>query len=156
MKIREGLIIFGLVLLWIVLSPIWIPFFAFVYIDQKIDDYRFRKYLAATGDKNFFCYTNKQSSQQFVENNVIPFLPADVEVLFVSSKRLIDLRKKNGFPDRIIGKMRELKKGFPCVAKISGGRLITESVNHEIYEAIQRKKDPGPIVEKISRFFDGS
>ncbi len=153
MKMWEGIIVLGVILLMIILSPIWIPFLAYVYITEKIDEYRFTKYLATAEGAKYFCYTNKQNSQKYVENNILPFLPGSIEVVHVSSKRLINLGKNHKFPDRIVGKMKAMKKGFPCIAKISGGKLITESINHELHRAIVRKKDADDIVERINRFF---
>jgi hypothetical protein len=153
MKIWAGVIIGVVILLGIILSPIWIPILAIVYISNKIEAVRFRKYLSTGEGAKYFCYTDKYSSKAFVENNIVPFLPPDVEVLHVSSKRLVNLGKHGAFSHRIAIEMKAMKKGFPCVAKISGGRLIAESINQQLYNAIYRKKDARQIVETINRFF---
>jgi hypothetical protein len=153
MKIADilGMALYYLIL--ILLSPIWLPLGAYSYISRKFGDRRFQTFLRTTASAKYFCYTNKANSELFVREHVLPFLPLDVQVLYASGRRHHNIRKSNAIDDRIIGKMSLLKKGFPCIAKVSNRTLITESLNRELFIALTQNKNGDEVNEKIAQFF---
>ncbi|HEV8592773.1 MAG TPA: hypothetical protein VGQ55_11780 [Pyrinomonadaceae bacterium] len=145
------LILFGII---VILSlPILLPVLAFFSLKERFDRVRFRRYLKANEGAKFFAYTNKQTSQEYVEREILPFLQKDIQILFLSGKGRINLGDEHEFIERIVWSMKGAKGGFPYVSEIIDGELVTESINNKLYSAIRRGADSKVIIEKIARFF---
>jgi hypothetical protein len=141
-----------LILLVIILSPILLPLFAYQFVKERIYNYRFQKYIRINEGAKYFCYTSNKSSVEFVRANILPSLREDVNVLYFQPGLRTNLGDDEGFPYEIARKMKALGSGFPCVAKITDGEIIAESLNRELYNAIRRKADAKNALNKINRF----
>ena len=147
-----ALILFVLVV--ILLSPILISVNAFLYIKNGLSRRRYRKYLKHNEGAKFFCYTSRKTSENYVEENILPFIPADVLVLHLQDKTWFDLGDPDGIPVQVVGQMKNVRGGFPYVSKVVGGELVTESINNRLYSAITRKASAENIVQRINRFYE--
>ncbi len=153
MKLGDILVFVLVGIILLILSPILLPLIIFSYFHERIDRLRFVGYLKANEGAKFFAYTNKQSSQEYVEKEILPFLPKDVQVLFLSAKGRINLGDEHKFTERIIWSLKTAKGGFPYVSKVANGELVTESANNRLYSAIRRGVGPEKILKKIEKFF---
>ncbi len=154
MKLFDLLIIILFGVLLIVLSPIILPVVAYAYIRSLIDDWRFRRYVKTNAGATFFAYTNKASSDQYVKEKILPHLPRDTKVFHLAGKKgRINMGDDFGLLAYVVSAMRETEGGFPYISKIENGRLVTESINNRLYNAIRRGVDADLIVERVRRFY---
>ncbi len=140
------------VLVLILLSPFLILLSIFYYVLEKIDELRFRSYLAANNGKKYFCYTIREKSCDFVKTNILPFLPLETEVIFITDNGM-NLGESQNFINNIIRRMVLLRKGFPQMAVISNGELIIAPINKEVYRAILSNRNADKILKKIQKFY---
>jgi hypothetical protein len=139
----------------VLLSPIILLLVAYAYVQEKVNNRKFEAYLTKIEGARYFCYTNRQTSQAYVETNILPYLPPDTEIIYLGdSKRIIILGNETTFAFHIVARMKMAKGGFPYIAKVSQGRLISKSINKELYKAIIRNKDADSINHRIHRFLD--
>jgi len=152
MTIPEVIIVFLFLLFLVILSPILIALYIYDRLERGITERRFRKYLAANVEAKYFCYTHRKNSQDYVRAHILPSLPQDVKVIYITDK-MFNLGNDIEFLDQIVWKMKSMKKGFPCLAKAVDGELATESINSELYNAIAKHKDVDKIIKKIDEFY---
>ena len=146
------LVLFGL--LFILFSPVILVVVTYAYIKNLIDEWRFRRYLATNEGAKFFAYTNKASSETYVKEKIVPFLPRDTKVFRLAGKKgRVNMGDDFGLLGYFTSAMRETEGGFPYLSKIKNGKLVTESINNRLYSAIRRGTGAEPIVERIQRFF---
>jgi len=149
-------LLFGLIILVLVLlSPIILLLVAYTYVQEKVNNQRFKAYLTKIEGATYFCYTNRQTSRAYVETNILPCLPPNTKIIFLGdSKKPIVLGDETEFLFNIVATMKMTKGGFPYVSKVSDGKLLTISVNNPLYNAIKRNRDANIINRKIHRFLD--
>jgi len=153
MKFGDVLVLVLVVCLVIVFSPILIPLIAFGYLQDKVDQFRFKRYLKAHDGAKYFAYTSRQTSQKYVEHNILPELPKDIEIMYLGEKGRVNLGDDSKFHDRIVWAMKAVPGGFPYISKVANGNLVTESINNRLYSAITRGAASEQIVVRIKKFF---
>lgn len=148
-------IVFGLFL--IVISPILIPLLVFAYLKSKLEDARLRRFLKSNEGAKYFCYTSKSTGLEFARKNILPHLDVDVQIIYMSEKGRMNLGD-DLFIHTLIGmKAGGAKRGgYPCVAKVVDGQLISESLNTEFYRAIVRNASAHPLLLRINDFYSHS
>lgn len=143
------------VLVLVILSPLIIAFSIYLYIKEKILDRKFNTYLTTIEGAKYFCYTNRQTSQSYVETNLLPYLPPVTKIIYLGdSKKTIVLGDDTKFVFHLVAKMKMTKGGFPYIAKVSKGKLVAKSINNELYSAIRRNKEADLINDKTCRFLE--
>lgn len=153
MKFGDILVLVFLVCLAIVLSPLLIPLLAFLYLKDKLGEFRFNRYSKANNGAKYFAYTNRQTSQKYVEQNILPELSKDIEIMYLGEKGRVNLGDDSKFHDRIVWAMKAVPGGFPYISKVANGNLVTESINNRLYSAITRGAESEQIVVRIKKFF---
>jgi hypothetical protein len=153
MKLGDLFVFLIIAIILLVLSPILIPIYAYQLIKAKIEDIRFRHYLRSTEGKRYFCYTNRTTSQQYVRESILPFLPPDTEVIYITDKGF-NLGDDTPFLPSIVTTLRRAPGGFPFATIVSNGRLVTRSFNNKLYSAIKRGINADTVNKKIRRFYD--
>jgi hypothetical protein len=149
--VTEWLIWVLIILVVVLLSPIWIPVFGLVYVSDKVGAWRFRKFLRTHEGSQYFAYTNRQRSVEYVRTNILPFLPPNTEILYLTDK-FTNLGDETKYLGSIVGEMRKTEGGFPYVSKVVGGQLVTRSINNELYRSITRKVAADNIIKRIDKF----
>ncbi len=143
------------VTLIILLSPILLPLAAYGFIKNKIEEAKYRRYLATHERSMFFAYTDKASSKNFVEEEILPQLPSQTQVFHLAGKKgRYNMGEDFGLLAYVVGNMRETQGGFPYIAKVVRGELVTESINNKVYSAIRRGIGPEAIVERVLKFYE--
>lgn len=139
----------------ILLLPIILPYLLFLYIRQRIEDRGFRKYLRQHEGAKFFCCTSRRTSEKYVRENVLPFLPPDTQVIYLrDSKKPFNLGEDFPFLIRTVLEMKRTPGSYPYVAKIAKRKLVTISINQQLYRTINRKGDADAINGRIAKFLD--
>ncbi len=151
----DALVAVGAIVLLTVFSPIIGALITYAYVKGKFDDARYRRYLKQNEGAKYFCYTNKTSGAEFARQNILPYMDDDVQVIYMSRKGRINLGDDSSI-HTLIGRDAggSMRGGYPCVAKIVDGKLVSTSLNTEFYRAIARKADPDIILRRIKKFFE--
>jgi hypothetical protein len=143
--------------LLILLLPIILPILLYLYIRTKIENREFEKYIRSNEGAKFFIYTSRRTSEKYVRENILPFLPSDTRIIYLGdSKKLINLGDDQPFLDQFIYHVRGTPGSYPYVAKVSRAKLISISINRQLYSAITRNADAEAIKHKIDRFLTGT
>ncbi|EMJ46484.1 hypothetical protein LEP1GSC161_3979 [Leptospira santarosai str. CBC1416] len=131
------------------------PFVLWIYLaSKKADKKKRKKYdslIQHIKDGNFFCYNNKIKTKTFIEANILPKLQSDIRIIFLDGripKSKFDPRNISLLLDHI-----EDKKGFPYLIKITDGVYKDKSVNNELHNTINQKKDIRLIINSIHSFY---
>ncbi len=151
-ELGDIIIITVAILLIIVLSPIWVPILIFVLASDAHDNFRFKRFIRANDGAKYFCYTLRKNSLDFVRDLIIPRLPPETIIIYITDK-YDNVGDDSKFRNQIVWGMAGMKKGFPCMAKFSDGQMITESINHEVYQSIVRKQGADKVLRKVDKFF---
>ena len=84
----------------------------------------------------------------------ILFVLFDVEVIFMSQKGSKNLGDESIINTLIGMQAGGVKRGgYPCVAKVINGELVSESLNTEFYRTIMRNADAEPLRDRIEAFY---
>jgi hypothetical protein len=144
-----------LIVLLILLSPIIVPYFLYLYIRSKFDDRACGRYIRANEGARFFIYTSRKTSERYVRENILPFLPPDTRVVYLlDSRKPFSLGEELPYLEHFIYRVRRTPGGYPYVAKISKGKLLAISINRQLYSAITRKADADAVNKAISKFLE--
>lgn len=153
MRIGDVLVIIFVIILMVILLPIILPISIFLYIKDKIVNRRFLAYLKSVEGKKYFCYTNRSTSYAYVRDEILPFLPADTEVIYITDKSF-NLGNDTPFLLNLVLTMKKTKGGFPYASVVSQGALVSKSINNELYSAIKRNIGADTINHKICGFYE--
>jgi hypothetical protein len=154
--ILAGLFVLLLLVLAILLSPIIVPYLFYLYIRSKIENREFEKYIRSSEGAKFFIYTARRTSESWVKENVLPLLPPDTRIIYLgdSRRKPINLGDDQPFLEQFIYRVRGTPGSYPYVAKISKGKLVSISVNRQLYSAITRKADADGVNKTIAKFLE--
>lgn len=156
-SIREILNLLPFGILGIILLIIFIPFWIVLLPILLIIDYKFKKkynqYLNTIEGRNFFCYNNRKKGKVFIENEIIPLLPLNVEIVYLNGREI----ETEGFNKRFLShsfyQFKNYSK-FPQLLKIRNGKTIDISINNLLHNTISQNKTPNNLIKKIEEFFD--
>ena len=138
----------------ILLSPILVPLLVYGFARHKYKGLRLRRFLRRNNGAKYFCYTSKSTGLNFIRDNILPRLDPDVQLIYMSEKG-----RGNLGDDSLINKLIGMEAGgakrggYPCVAKVVDGELVSESLNTELYRTIARKGDPDKLIDRIKNFY---
>ena len=144
---------------WIILGGICmllsLPFMMivqpFISIRNKIRERQFNEYLKQLEGKNFFCFNNNSKSLDFIEDNILPNLPENVEVIFLNGRTPESAYERKFISHALYG-LRNYH-GFPHLLKIRNGVAMDESVNNELFNTIQQNNSINDFLELLADFF---
>ena len=119
-------------------------------------EYKFKKkyeeYLLKIGDKNFFCYNNRKKGKEFIENEIIPFLNKDIEIIYLDGRTIKSNDYENKYFSYAFNRFENYSK-FPHLMKIKNGEMKDISINNEFYNAINNNGDKSKLSLKMNTFF---
>lgn len=111
----------------------------------------YRSYLNSITGTKFFCYNNRTNSQEFIERNILPNLPSDVQLIYLDGKTPL-----SDYDDEYISMMLYRIKdrgGFPYLLKVVDGELMDCSVNNEFYNVLNQNKSFDKLFKQINSFY---
>lgn len=115
-------------------------------------DIEYRRYLDSLGDKNFLCYNNRKELEQFMELHVLPYLPEEVDIIFLKGKEPV-----SDYPSTVVSALLHKLNdydGFPHLVKLRNGQQFEISINNETYNCINQGKPVDALLWKIYEFFE--
>lgn len=136
-------------------SFILVLFVVFLYISRKIFLNKYNRQLSELDGSEWFIYTSKKSSQEFVEQNILPLMDHEIRVM----------KLKDGvtpWEDSEFGSilkpsfLYEIKRnrksqGFPCLIKIMHGNIVDVSLHDELYDCISKKLPAERFLESVRK-----
>lgn len=145
-----------IVLIAIPLVIVSIPFLLIFFPIAKINDKRFQKeyieYLKKNEGKNIFCYNNRLKSKEYIENEIIPLLSNDIDIVFLNGKN-IESKYDSKFISKALYSLSNYK-GFPHLIKIQEGKIIDKSINNIFYNVKNGNQSEKDLFIQINQFFE--
>lgn len=126
------------------------PFMLFNYLfvrlgfDEDTEDYK--DFLRQNEGAQFFAYNNRKATAPFVEEHILPQLPATMGIIFLNGKTPV-----SALPLHIAQRLllrSYTKGGMPYLITITNGLPVTVSLNNQLYAAIQHNH-PGRLLGRV-------
>lgn len=112
----------------------------------KIFLLEYQDFLNENEGQAFFCYTSRKNKQSLIEQNLLPELPKDIEIIFLHGKKPI-----SNFPEKFIShalyKINNV--GFPNVMKIIDGQVKDASLHENFYAIINQNQDMASFINIV-------
>ncbi len=155
-KLKEILILIPIVLLTLMISIIVLPFALILAVPGWLENRRFdreyRQYLRTIDGKNFFCYNNRKKGFDYIQTQILPGLPREVEPLFLNGKS-IESNYESRFMSKAFYSFQHYSR-FPQLLKIRSGKAVDCSLNTELFSCLNHGKDKELIFHKMEDFFE--
>lgn len=155
--IIEILIAIPFVILAIFLVVIMFPFYIlslpFQWLREKKYNKEYGEFLLSNNGKNFFCYNNRKQGRAFIEEQILPKLPSEIEVLFLNGRQLETNEYDKKFLSRAIYGFRNYTR-FPHLLKIRNGEPVDCSINSEVFNCLNQEKNGSEVFVRINEFFE--
>ncbi|TKC10199.1 hypothetical protein FA048_08355 [Pedobacter polaris] len=135
----------------ILISPIVFISLINTHFTNKAYKKAYQEYLLKINGCNFFCYNNKRSIQNLIEQKILPLLDNEINIIFLDGRKPVS-DFNNSYISTALYEVKN-KIGFPYLLKIRDGVVIDKSINAELYKTINHNKDMNSLVEKIDLFF---
>ena len=145
-----GILALSLVILAIPFCIIILPI---SWIREKIYKKKYKEYLLTIEGKNFFCYNNRKKERKYIEEQIIPNLPEEVEIIFLNGKTIESDKYDSGHLSRAFYNFKNYTR-FPQLLKIRNGEPVDISLNKEMFDCLNQGKSESNIFNKINSFFE--
>jgi len=155
-EIKNKLLLIPVLVIGIALSiallPVIIILWPLVFYRDKTTTKKYKAYLKKVEGCNFFCYNNRQSSQSFIEKELLPKLPKDIDIVYLKGRKP-QSKYDNRFISSMLYKFENYSK-YPHLMKVRNGEVIDHSINNELYNTFDQDKDVDLLIEQINNFFE--
>lgn len=155
-RIKNILIAIPIIILAICVFIIVIPFILIAspfnwFADRKFNK-EYSEYLNRIDGANFFCYNNRKKGRKYIEEQIIPNLPNEVEVIFLNGRKIESNKYESKYLSKAFYKFKNYSR-FPHLMKIRDGKAIDCSLNSELFNSINQGADENRIYSKMNQFF---
>ncbi|MDW3652622.1 MAG: hypothetical protein R8P61_36430 [Bacteroidia bacterium] len=133
------------ILLFLILSPLF-------WYQERIFKKKYQAYLRELEGKNFFCYNNRKKGRNYIEEEILPYLPIGIEVLFLNGRDLESEPYTKEFMSRVFHEFKYYSR-FPQLLKIRDGKAYDASLNQELFLCLNQAKSRALWEEKMLEFF---
>ena len=140
----------GLMLL-LFFSPLIILSMVSGHKANKRNEKLYLDYLLEIDGHKLFCYNNRKDCRKFIEQQIIPYLPADVKLIFLDGRFPVS-EYSHQFASTVLYKIQN-QVGFPYLLKVQGGTLIEKSINNEVYNSLNQVHDIQVLYTAINKFY---
>lgn len=138
------------ILFFLVFLPIIIPSLIWCNYVAKREEKKFlveyKQFLKEHEGQEFFCYTSRQNSQNWIEDRILPKLNSNIEIVFLDGKE-----PKTKLARKYIShSLYHIKNvGFPSVMKIVNGQMVDSSLHDKLYETINQNLSDQIFLEEL-------
>lgn len=133
--------------------PLFIIISPFLWIKEKKFNQEYLEYLKTIEGTNFFCYNNRKKGREYIEKQIIPNLPEEVEVIFLNGRKIESDPYEQKYLSRAFSGFKNYTR-FPQLLKIRNGEAIDCSLNSELFNCINQGADENRIYTKMIDFFE--
>ncbi len=133
--------------------PFIIPLLMIGWYYKRKFDKELNAFLKEIEDQSFFCYNNREKSQAFVETELLPHLDDEVKVVFLNGRKV----RSDDYPARLLSRLLydfKAYKGFPHLFKVKNGEIIEHSINHLVYNTLDKEENNDSILKEVNLFFE--
>ncbi|MGQ7853053.1 hypothetical protein ACUN24_02265 [Pedobacter sp. WC2501] len=138
-------------MLFLILSPLIILSLVSDHKANKKNEKLYLDYLLEIDGHKLFCYNNRKDCRKFIEKEIIPYLPADVKLIFLDGRFPVS-EYSHQFASTVLYKIQN-QVGFPYLLKVQGGTLIEKSINNEVYNSLNQVHDIQVLYTAINKFY---
>lgn len=124
------------------------------HFQHKKFEKKYAEFLIENNGKNFFCYNNRKNSKKYIEEDIVPNLNDEIEVVFLNGRK-IESKYNSEFISEALYGLKHYNK-FPHLMKIRNGKLIDISINNPFYGVLNMNKSKSELLKKINEFFEYS
>ncbi len=142
-----GSIVFFITLPFIILSS------PFTYYNRKKFEKQYSEFLVQNNDMNFFCYNNRKNSKEFIENEIIPNMKNNIEIVYLNGKKIETKNYPIDFISKALYNLKNYSK-FPHLMKIRDGKLVDKSINTLFYSIKNQNISKDKLLTEVNDFFD--
>ncbi len=129
----------------VIIFVLLLPFIAFVMMFSGLfyskEDEEFKEeyleFLRENEGVEFFCYTNRKTSEKEIEKYIIPYIDKNVHVVKLTGKN-VACNHNERFISHALYNIRGF--GFPNIMKISNLTMVDHSLHKDLYDAIGNGK----------------
>jgi hypothetical protein len=103
-------------------------------------------------NRNFFFYEREEELEKFLEAQIFPYLPDEIEVITPDDNDLFF-----DYPQTVVTTLLHKQiddDAFPHLIKLREGKQFELSIYDETFECINRGKPVEPLLWKIYEFFE--
>ncbi len=140
-----------LVGVFIILSPVLVPFITHSFFQNRLFNKEYKAYLQSIEGKKFFVYNSRTNSYSYIKNNLLPRLPKDVEVIYLNGKDPVTNLNKN-YISHALYSIKD-RKGFPYLLRVENGEIKDKSINNVFYNTKNQNKDIQLLLNQMDQFF---
>ena len=119
---------------------------------ESFKDQRFKRknfdFLRKNNGRNFFCYKNKESAENFIQKNIEPYLSK--RVIFVN---LNNPETETEIEPRILKILKNTDK-FPCMVKFRDDNVFKKTISNELYNALFITRSSEKLMDEIIEFYE--
>lgn len=155
-KFKNILKVVLVIIIGIPLFILAIPFMVVVMLVGHFQSKKFKKkyveFLNENHGKNFFCYNNRKNSKHYIEEEILPSLNSQIEIVYLNGKK-IDLEYNSEFISEALYGLKTYNK-FPHLMKIRNGKLIDMSINNPFYGVLNMNQSKTKLLNQINQFFE--
>lgn len=155
-KLKDILLIILLIIIGIPLFILAIPFIIVIipigHFQRKKFEKKYAEFLIKNNGKNFFCYNNRKNSKKYVEDEILPNLTNEIQIVYLNGKK-IESEYNPEFISEALYKLKNYNR-FPHLMKIRNGKLIDKSINNPFYNILNQNKPKKELLGQIDTFFE--
>jgi hypothetical protein len=152
MKLFEILLLVVLALIFILLLPVLIPLFVVGIIVNWIKDVKFKLFLSRNEGAAYFFYTDRESSEKYVKEEILPSIPEHVRIVYCGDNVLVIFGEERAFDTAVLASVAK-KGGFPMLVKVRSGKVVFESINRNVYRSVVRRAAPTLALRQVRAFY---
>ncbi len=111
----------------------------------------YQPFLASLEGKNFFCYNNRNNSLAYIEQQILPQLNGNIQLIFLDGQTPV-----SDYPPAFMARLLLTAKHyqrFPHLIKIRDGQVLDKSINNAFYNGMNQGKDIGLLLGEMDVFF---
>ncbi len=143
-------VIVGITML-ILFLPVMIILYPKNYFEKKRVEQKYSEELSKMNGKNFFCYNNRKRSDKYIENEIIPHLADDIEIVYLNGRK-VESESNTEFVSSALFRLKNYSK-FPHLMKVRNGKLIDKSINNPFYNVMNLNQSKNKLLTDINQFF---
>ena len=106
----------------------------------------YQTFLNENEGQEFFCYTSRKNSKNWIEQELLPKLKDDIEIIFLDGRTPIS-KSPQKFISHSLYRIESI--GFPNVMKVVNGKMLDSSLHNELYQVINQRLSTSELIDKV-------
>ncbi len=148
---KRSLLYILLAVLVIIALPLLFPLLIGGFIASRINSRKFKQqyseFLYACDNVLFFCYTNRNQTQEYIEEKILPLLPSSLNIIYWEGHEV-----HSDYDPRFVTHMlyHTQNSGFPNLMRVTDGQVVDASLLKDFQLHLDQAGDPASFVEVVA------